>query len=422
MALNSIKNLLGGGSSKQPSGPTWKPPRLLDQGPLTGPKVVIDGRNFAVSMWRREGGIQGTTHTTSGGWDPAATAIDPGPGCGLPELVMNADGKALAAWIRREGPTSEIVVRWIKGSLDGENARVARVIGAAEQLQVTLDRRGDALLAWVVDDGGSHRVESLGCDGRTGIWDEKPTNISGPLASGPLLRLALGARGEALAIWSQYGAPFEGLVTCHYFAKERTWADRPQSVMPGSIRGLDLALDEQGNGVALTVCMENGRQVMDALAYQAAQAAWHRPVRLAGALEIQQPQVRIADGGATMVVWRQSERAGTSRLFTKAMRGGQWETRPTSLDTDLGIVRTHALSMTSGGRAVVLFTQVQGTQESVYVRTFQHGAWNAVPTQLNAPSPHTHHSVAADRNQTANVCVWMLGNAAQSGLMGSFGK
>jgi hypothetical protein len=382
----------------------------------------MNAKHFAVALWRRKESIQATTHTPGGGWDPAATTFDEGPGCGLPEVFMNNEGKVLAAWIRRSGPMSEIVVRWIHGNLDGQNTMIAKVLGSADQLQVTLDRRGDALLAWVSNDGKAFRVESLGCDGRTGEWDASPAQLSGPLLTAPMLKLALGARGEALALWSQYGAPYEGLVTSHYYAKERSWADRPQAVMAGAIRGLDLAMDELGNGVAVTVRMESGRQVMDVLTYHAAQAQWHQPTRLAGSMEIHQPQVRMADGGAAMVVWRQSERAGSIRLFTKAMRGGQWEERPTSLDADLSTVRTHALAMTNKGRAAVVFTQVQGAQESVYIRTFQHGAWSAVPTQLNAPSNLAHHSVAVDRSQEASVALWMLGNAAQSGLLGSFGK
>lgn len=422
MALSPLKKLLSSKEAEKPSAPAWKPPRTLDQGPLNGPRVAMTAKHFALALWRRGGSILATTHTVRDGWEPASTTLDEGPNCSLPELSMNSDGKALAAWIRRSGPMSEIVVRWLQGNLDGQNTMVTRVLGTADQLQVTLDRRGDALLAWVANDGSTFRVESLGCDGRTGVWDTETAQLSSPLATAPMLKLALGARGEALALWSQYGAPYEGLVTSHYYAKERCWADRPQAVMAGAIRGLDLAMDELGNGIAVTVCMENGRQVMDVLTYHAAQAQWHRPVRLAGAMEIHQPQVRMADGGAAMAVWRQSERAGSVRLFTKAMRGGQWEDRPTSLDADQTMVRTHALAMTNKGRAAVIFTQVMGAQESVYIRTFQHGTWSPVPTQLNAPTNLAHHSVAVDRSQEASVGLWMLGNAAQSGLLGSFGK
>jgi hypothetical protein len=382
----------------------------------------MDARHRGLALWRRDGGIHVTVLNAGGNWDPASTVLDEGPGCGLPELTFNPAGKALGAWIRREGSFSDVVVRAFKQGSEGENQRAARVPGPADQLQLVLDRRGDAMLAWVAQIGGSFHVQVLGCDGRTGAWDGAPKDLSGPLPSAPQLRLALGARGEALAVWTQYGQPYEGLVACHYFAKERMWGDRPQGVLTGAIRALDLALDEQGNGVVVLVRMEDGRQVMDALTYHAGQATWHHPVRLAGSQEILAPQVRMADGGAAMVVWRQAERAGTSRLFAKTMRGGRWEDRPQSLDADLGPVRAHALAMTSGGRAAVVFAQAHGTTESAYLRTFQHGTWNPVPTQLNAPSAHAHHSVAVDRTQEASVCLWMLGNAASSGLMGSFGK
>lgn len=399
-------------SSRRPA------PVLLDQGALAGGQVVRTKAGGALALWRNGAELMASEMRAKGRWDHAPTPLDPGPGCGLPELA-SCGNRILAAWTRKVGPITEILVRSFGEGAEAEAVPVVRSREAVEQLRLTLDRRGDALLAWVARGRHHAQVHALSRTGRSGRWDESAAALSAPLARAPRLHLGLGARGEAMVVWAQEDPAFSGLLATHYFAKERTWSDHPLAVMEGAIQELAFAMDAQGHALALAVREAEDRQVLEATAFHAGQACWHRAERLAGARSIRLPKVAMADGGAALALWAQGDGKGASRLMAKAFRGGVWEAKPTALDGGTGPIKEHALAMTPGGRAAALFLRCgQADGDHILLRTFQHGAWSPAPLRLNVPHALPHHGLALDRDQETVTALWMIGTAAKSGMVG----
>ena len=427
MVFDALKRLAQGLKGETPQvAQGWRPPRLLDQGPLASPRLHLDARGRALALWRHGQSLY-ATRFWAGGSEAAPTLLqgDPAPGERLGELASaRFDETVLAAWtIHRDGST-QILARFFTGGLEGETRTALTLPGQVQSLQVLVDRRGDGLLAWVLARAGAFEVQALGFDARTGAWDPTPTVLDALTHPTPLA-LALGPKGEATAVWNHQGVGGEGLVSSHYFAKERLWSDRPVKVADALARSLELAQDAQGNTALLYLTNDQGRVALEACVMGASTEGWHGPTRLAIAQEIHQPRLGLADGGAALALWRQSEAGGGVRLFARSFQHGRWDARPEALEAELGSGREHAFVLTGEGNGALAWAQAAalatGGAEAVHIRTFAKGHWGKVPLQLGQPAKFAHHALCVDMNGPHIAALWLAG-VGRSGLMAAAGS
>ncbi len=428
MVLDALKRLAQGLKGETPEvAPSWRPPRLLDQGALGTPRLHLDARGRALALWRNGQSLYATRFWT-GGSDASPTLFqaDPGKGERLGELTSaRFEDTVLAAWtIQAEGLT-HLVSRFFRGGTEGDTRTALTVPGVVQSLQVLVDRRGDGLMVWCASDTEGYHVRALGFDARSQAWDPEPTRLDGPLDHPTPVALALGPKGEALAVWNHEGGGYEGLVTSHYFAKERLWSDRPMGVVNALARSFELAQDAQGNVSLLYLRTEAGKLALDACVMSAATATWHGPTRLAQAQDLQQPRLGMADGGAAVALWRQSEVGGTMRLFSRTFQNGKWSPRPEALEADMGSGREHAFALGAAGRGTLLWAQASaqatGGAEAIHLRSFTKGQWGKVPLQLGQPVKFAHHSLCVDVNGPHVAALWLAG-VGRNGLMGAVGQ
>ena len=428
MAFDALKRLaqgLKGGAPAVAQG--WRPPRLLDQGPLGSPRLHVDTRGRALALWRNGATLQAMRFWATGS-DASPTVIqaDPGKGERLGELATaRFEDTVLAAWTLQADGRTQLVARTFQPGSEGESRTALTVPGLVQSLQVLVDRRGDGLMVWVSSRPEGYHVEALGFDARTQAWDPAPTRLDGPLAHPTPLALALGPKGEALAVWNHQGGGYEGLVSSHYFAKERLWSDRPVGVVNALARSLDLTQDAQGNVALLYLTGEGDRMALEACVMGAATAGWHGPTRLAIAQEIHQPRLGMADGGAAVALWRQSEVGGGVRLFARAFQNGKWAARPEALEAELGSGREHAFTLSPEGHGALAWAQASahatGGAEAIHVRTFTKGQWGKVPLQLGQPTKFAHHSLCIAANGPHIATLWLAG-VGHCGLMAAAGQ
>ena len=427
MVFDGLKRLAQGLKGEAPQAAKgWRPPRLLDQGPLGPPRLHLDTRGRALALWRQGQSLY-ATRFWAGGSDASPTLVqgDPAPGERLGELTSaRFEDTVLAAWaLHRDGAT-ELVTRFFRGGTEGETRSALTLPGLVQSLQVLVDRRGDGLMLWLLARDGAFRVQALGFDARTQAWDPEPTTLD-TLSHATPLALALGPKGEALAVWNHQGGGYEGLVSSHYFAKERLWSDRPMGVVEALARTVELVQDAQGNAALLYLTSDQGRVALDACVMGASTAGWHGPTRLAVAQDIHQPRLGLADGGAALALWRQSEAGGGVRLFARSFQHGRWSARPEALEAELGSGREHAFVLSGEGNGALAWAQssaqATGGAEAIHVRTFAKGHWAKVPIQLGQPTKFAHHSLTVDMNGPHIAALWLAG-VGRCGLMGAVGS
>lgn len=425
MVFDSLKKLVGKKAPAPEQGSAWRAPRLLGQGPFQAPALALDSRGWATLLWRSETAIQALRFSERGEpGEPVILHEAAGAQVGDPILARCEDA-FLAVWTVREARASHIMTRFLTQGLEGETFTALTVPEEILSLQAVVDRRGDALLIWVRRTPEGHFVEALSYDNRTQAWDAAPARLDGPLGQPTPLGLVPEPKGSALAVWNHQGGGFEGLVASHYFGKERIWSDRPIGITNALARSLDLTVDDQGNAALLYLTGDGARVALDACVLSAATHTWHGPTRLASALDVSQPKVAMAKGGAALAVWRQSEVAGVTRLFTRAFQSGKWAPRPEPLEGDMGTGRAHAFALSLDARGAVIWAQpapgATGAAEGIYLRTFALGKWGPNAVALGTPSKYAQHSLCVDVVGEHTAAIWLSG-VGRSGLMGVIGK
>ncbi len=425
MVFDSLKKLIGPKAPAPAQGPTWRTPSLLGQGPYQAPSMALDSQGWATLLWRSEAAILALRFSGRGEpGEPVTLHHAPGAQVGDPILARLEDA-LLAVWVVREARGSQIMARFLTKGLEGETLTALTVPEEILSLQAVVDRRGDALLAWVRRAPEGHFVEGLSYDARTQSWDAAPARLDGPLSQPTPLGLVPEPKGSAMAVWNHQGGGFDGLVASHYFGKERIWSDRPVGITNALARSLDLAADDQGNAALLYLTGDGPRVALDACVLSATTHTWHGPTRLASALEVSQPKVAMANGGAALAVWRQSEVAGSTRLFTRTFQAGKWAPRPEALEGDMGTGRAHAFTLSPEARGAVIWAQptpgATGGAEGIYLRTFALGKWSPTAVALATPTKYAQHSLCVDVVGGTTAAIWLSG-VGRSGLMGVIGK
>ncbi len=425
MVFDALKKLAGKKAPAPTPGSAWRPPRLLAQGSFQAPALSLDAQGRATAVWRSGTAIMAVPFSGRGEPGEPVTLHDT-PGAQVSDpILVRAEEALLTVWTVREAGLTRVLARFLTRGLEGETLTALSVPEELLSLQAVVDRRGDALLAWVRRTADGTFVEALSFDTRTQGWDPLPTRLDGPLGHPTPLGLVPGPKGSALAVWNHQGGGFEGLVASHYFGKERIWSDRPMGIAHALARDLDLAMDEAGNAALLYLTGDGDRVALDACVLSATAHTWHGPTRLASAQDLSQPKVAMAKGGAALAVWRQSEAAGVTRLFSRSFQSGKWAPRPEPLEGDMGTGRAHAFALSPDARGAVIWAQpapaATGGAEGVFLRTFALGKWTPSTTPLSTPSKYAHHSLRVDVNGEFIAALWLAG-VGRCGLMGVVGK
>ncbi len=427
MVFDALRKKLAGNKAPAPEqGSAWRPPTLLGQGAYQAPALALDTKGWATALWRAEGSIMALRFSRKGEpGEPVALHQAPAGAQVSDPILARLDDALLVVWIEREARASRIMARFLTNGLEGETLTALTVPEEILSLQAVVDRRGDALLIWVRRSPAGLFVEAISYDNRTQAWDAAPARLDGPLGQPTPLGLVPGPKGSALAVWNHQGGGYEGLVASHYFGKERIWSDRPVGITGALARSLELATDDQGNAVLLYLTGDGGRVALDACVLSASTHTWHGPTRLASALDVTQPKAAMAKGGAALAVWRQSEVAGITRLFSRSFQAGKWAPRPEPLEGDMGSGRAHAFALSQEAQGTVIWAQpmpgATGGAEGIYMRTFAHGKWSPNAMPLGTPSKFAQHSLCVDVVGEHTAAIWLSG-VGRSGLMGVIGK
>lgn len=187
-------------TSRAARGP-WGEVRALSRSSRTGiPRVAFlpGGRLAVVWDFARAGasGIAVRRWARGSGWSGPEALRGP-RSVGWLDAGIDRDGRVTAAWAGGRGALRSATVdssgRWTR-------ERVAPRGSVFSDLELAVNRRGDALLAWVSADGGAHPLQVAYRRSRATWSGVRNLTVRGD-AWGPALALA--TRGRATVVWSQ---------------------------------------------------------------------------------------------------------------------------------------------------------------------------------------------------------------------------
>lgn len=251
-------------------------------------------------------------------------------------------------------------------SLDGSNADYGRVAIAGT---------GDCIVVWHQTDGSNSQIFMSSC--HAGVWTDPSgpsDNVSPDGQDAWVPDVAMNASGDAVVAWSQTDGTESRIFVSLY--RSGTWT-HPTALTEGiSPAGSDAYF----------------------------------------------PQVAIADDGDVLVVWMQSD--GTDQaIFASSQRGGVWD-HPDSLADNLSPSGTSAafaqVAMDGDGDAVVAWQQNDGTENQVYLSSFDNGSWTNPASLAAHVSPSGGAcdvpAVAVNRSGDAVVC-WLQHESGNDRVM-----
>lgn len=308
----------------------------------TAPRLAMDAASGdAVAVWSSSGGgIWAATYRYAMDTWSAPQRLDAGAAWATSAAVaMNAQGKAVAAWVENPSTASAGGAIAAYGDASGWRAPVRlsnRAVDGAPQ--VGIDALGDAVAAWAeVDPAGADRImaarlDANGIAGAAARLDK--TAVAGQLA------LALAPGGDALAAWVQ-GSGGKSVVLLSRMHNGAWSAPAATSGLPGESHSPTVALNERGAYVAWTQdgATDDSAHFDLYAATVGADGTPTAPVKMPGVTGTL-PVIGLRDDGGAMLAWHQPD--GTSFAGYSAATGA-WS--PASVFTGTSCAGTHSLAM-----------------------------------------------------------------------------
>ncbi len=337
-------------TDKAPPASPWRGQKTMDRGLLGEADLALDGKGQGLALWENDGKLW--TMPIGPHSAPAMMRLPLGEGS-QPRIVMNAAGRGMALWQCDAGGERQILGKLLGGS--EEHGRVVfRTQGRIHHLQMAVDRRGNALVVWLLEKDGGIEVMTQSFDFRDLAWEQAPTTLGSPSVRSVEPRIAGNHREHAMVLWEDEGTS-AGLVASHYWPTDRIWSDRPMPVVKQPTHDHRVVMDDQGNALALWIESPHGqRSTLQASFYDGLRSDWGEPEVLSQAQTFSSPHLVMSGDGEALAAWCQAEGHGASRLITKAFRKGQWEGGVDCLELGHGSVRDFAIDLGPEGEAGLL--------------------------------------------------------------------
>ena len=314
----------------------WGPAQVLSrlhQGPAASPRIAVDpGSGTAMLVWRQfnpdTGGESIWSRRYAGGsWGEAAlveSVVGGGPSF-VPDVAINAQGEAVAVWLRQE---SDNVLRrdaWANRHVNGSWGAVPVLLDQTnfqiEAVKVALNEAGSAVAVWT--QGAANATARTDIVGRhrdaDGQWLPESLVESDDLGRAYEPQVVMDAQGRALAAWRYSQAPNAFEPSDMRSARANAagvWAGSELvNAVPGAATFTPrLAMDGAGNAMAVWSEFDGDTNLLDVWSNRLEEGAttWSAARRIDSELkgDAQRPHISMDAAGNAVVVWDQGDGLG----------------------------------------------------------------------------------------------------------------
>jgi PKD repeat protein len=365
------------------------------------PDVAADAMGDAVAVWQETGSggnlVEESTHPPDGGWQtPVQLASDTASG---PFVVLDATGDAAVAWA--SASSVEATER-----APGQTWQSPVTLGSGGSgLQLSGDARGDAIAVWVATASSHQVVEAAVRPAGDGWQPAVQISPSADNASNP--QVALDADGNAVAVWQLSGGPHVVIQAAERPVASGVW----QSPVTVSNSAQDagpptLAVDPQDDATALWA----GGGIVQSADRPAGQT-WESPVDISAAGGAD-PELAVDSLGDATAVFDQTE-AGNNIVAEAAQRpaGGAWAAPVAISGPQMTESPEPRVALDARGDAVAIWNGYDGSVFTVQAATRRaNGAWQpAGSLSGTGVSLIPEARVATDPQGDAAV-IWSIDN------------
>jgi hypothetical protein len=354
--------------------PAWLAPVDLSASGQSGevPQVAFDAQGNAVAVWRRYDSsnwvVQGAVRpAATGAWQTPVDLSVAGGDAFSPQVAVDAQGNAVAVWQRSNG-TKTLVQAAVRPAATGVwQAPVDLSVAGqnADRPQVAFDSQGNAVAVWQRSNGASYVVQAA-VRPAGGSW-QAPVDLSaaGQNAGDP--QVAFDSQGDGVAVWERYNGANDIVQGAVSAAGSGVW----QAPVDLSVTGQDafyphVAVDAQGNAIAVWQRSDGANLIVQGAVRPAATGVWQAPADLSAAgQEAWLPQLAFDPQGNALAVWQR--RDGTHYIVQAAVRGagtGVWQA-PVDLSAAGQDAEYPHVAFDAQGNAVAAWQRYDGHFETI---------------------------------------------------------
>ncbi len=294
----------------------WSAPRELSApgGDSLAPQVAVDASGNALAIWTRSAPpvwtVQVAYRPARGSWQPAVTIAKTGTAVASPQVAFDPQGNALALWAELAGTNWEITTafRAAGGGWSLPQGLAEAGENPSVEVEVGVDGRGDATVVWEGVDGTHPVIQTSSSTATQQIWsDIEDLSVVDGQSVSP--QLAVDARGDAAVVWTHADG---GTWTVQVALRRGGGAwGKPRNLTPPGRKAVapDVALDARGDALAVWTESLGGHTIVRSSFRPAATGRWSpaRSLSQAGG-DALTPTVAVGADGNGVIVWSRFSR------------------------------------------------------------------------------------------------------------------
>jgi hypothetical protein len=311
------------------AGGGWQQPVAVSPAGQSGfqPEVGLDGRGDAIAVWVASTGINrseidvSVRPAASGVWQPAERISDVGAEVSDAQVAVDGSGDAAVVWKRYvsgsalNGATYAVQAATRRGAAGGWQAPqelgdeldgpAPYAPGLSPEPHVAIDSAGDALVVWQAPGSAGTTVVQSGYKSASSAAWQTPQAVTPPGAHGALPAVTIDAAGNGIAVWMGYDGTNDMTVGAVRPTATGIWENRMTLSAPGQDNlGPQVAVDSQGNAMAIWVRANAPGYLIQAAGRPAVRGAWQQPRTISGAGDnVGAPQLAFDQLGDAVAAW-----------------------------------------------------------------------------------------------------------------------
>ena len=370
---------------------TWGTAGLLetDSSDAYGPKIAIDANGNALAVWLQDGDTTPAGYRydvwarrySAGVWG-TATLIETNNAGSVSDdlqLAYDADGNAIAVWSQSSASAVNI---WSNRYTAGVGWGTATLVGLDSAVdftpQIAIDASGNVLVVWIHTDTTYHIWANRYTAG-TG-WGTAAAIETNTADGADAPQIVIDANGNATAVWAQSSV---GNIWANRYTAGTGWGTAALiETGTGSAYGPRIAIDAGGN--VLAVWAQTNGTVYSVWSNRYSAGAWGTAALIetdnAGSAE--GPQIAIDANGNALAVWAQSNGTVIS-IWANRFSAGVWGTAQL-IETDSGSNAGYPeIAFDANGNALAVWHQPRAITYNRYTNGIGWGTAALVDPDIN---------------------------------------
>ena len=387
----------------------WGAPRQIQTSSLPAhptSRIGMDASGNAIAVWSERNGteskLMSSRYAAGATWGTAVTVDLDGHEAVAADLAVNAAGEAVVVWTdSMPGAILGFVARYLPAGGWQPEVLLAQL---TSYMQVALNASGDAIAVW---------------EESSAIWAKRYVAGAGWEASAIVAvgsagypKVAIDKTGNAMALWMQLNGPYFDLWSKRYVAGSG-WQDAAllETTSNTSHGQPEIGFDPNGDAIAtFSQTWPNLGPNSIFMTRQVPGSGWQVPTFLESdefAPGHDQNQAIDASGNI-MVVWQHINLArGENDIWANRYVVGTGWSGPTLIETRDGNALYSQVAGDPSGNAIAVWTQREGTRDSVWANRFVAGTgWGIAQLLETEDGTVFSPQIAVDGDGNA-FAIWM---------------